>query len=69
MGWGWAEREALEGGDMCMHMTDLLHCTAETNITLQSNCISMKKLLILIEKKNKREIEDRKTQRLPEGSG
>ena len=54
---------------MCMHMTDLLHCTAETNITLQSNCILMKKLLILIEKKNKREIEDRKTQRLPEGSG
>ena len=51
MGWGWAEREALEGGDMCMHMTDLLHCTAETNITLQSNCILMKKLLILIEKK------------------
>lgn len=55
-----------------MHMADY-HCTAETDTTLQfTSCISMKKLLIRMKKKkktNKREIEDRKTQRLPEGSG
>ena len=29
-----AGREAQEGGDICIHMTDLLCCTAETNTTL-----------------------------------
>ena len=28
------EREVQEGGDICMHMADSLHCTAETNAKL-----------------------------------
>ena len=34
---GWDEgggREAQEGGDMCIHISDSHCCTAETNITL-----------------------------------
>ena len=27
-------REVREGGDMCVHIADSLHCTAETNTTL-----------------------------------
>ena len=30
----WGRREAQEVGDICMHMADSLHCTAETNTTL-----------------------------------
>ena len=26
-------REVPEGGDICIHMADSLHCTAETNTT------------------------------------
>ena len=34
-GWGGkGEREAQEGGDTCIHITDSLHCTAETNTIL-----------------------------------
>ena len=34
-GWdGGAGREVQEGGDICMHIADSLHCTAETNTTL-----------------------------------
>ena len=34
-GWdGVGGREVPERGDICMHMTDLFHCTAETNTTL-----------------------------------
>ena len=29
-----AGREAQEGGDICIHPADSLHCTAETNTTL-----------------------------------
>ena len=32
---GWdGGREAQEGGNICMHIADSLHCTAETNPTL-----------------------------------
>jgi len=31
------EREAQKGGYMCIHIADSLHCTTETNTTLQSN--------------------------------
>ena len=37
---GW---EAQEGGNICIHIADALCCTAETNTTLQSNYISIKK--------------------------
>ena len=34
-GWhGEGEREAKEGGDICIHIADSLCCTAETNTTL-----------------------------------
>ena len=37
-GWDDAEgergREVHKGGDVCMHITNSLHCTAETNTTL-----------------------------------
>ena len=32
--WGRAGREALEGSDVCIHMADSFHCTAEANRTL-----------------------------------
>ena len=40
---GTGGREVPEGGDICLHITDSLHCTAETNTTLQSNyvCVYM----------------------------
>ena len=44
-GVGW-ETEVQEGGDLCRHMADLLHCTAETKTTLQNH-------YILIKRKNK----------------
>ena len=28
------KREIQEGGDICIHKADSLHCTAETNTTL-----------------------------------
>ena len=31
------EREVQEGQDVCVRIPDLLHCTAQTNTTLQSN--------------------------------
>ena len=31
-GWGW--EGGLRAGDICIHMADSLHCTAETNIKL-----------------------------------
>ena len=31
---GWDGREAQEGGDICIHIADLLCCIAETNTTL-----------------------------------
>ena len=31
-----------KGGDICMHMADLLHSTAEANTTLKSNYIPIK---------------------------
>ena len=36
-------REVQERGDICMHTADSLHCTAETNTTLQSNYTPIKK--------------------------
>ena len=35
-GWdgGGGGREVQEGGDICIHIADSLHCTAETNTTL-----------------------------------
>ena len=43
-GWdrGWRWGEVQEGGDICIHTADSLHCTAETNKTLQSNYTSIK---------------------------
>ena len=38
--WG----EVQEGGDICIHIADSLHCTAETNTTLQSNCTPIKEI-------------------------
>ena len=29
---GYGGREAQEGGDVCMHIADLYHCTTETSI-------------------------------------
>ena len=34
VGVGGGEREALEGGDICIHTADSPCCTAETNATL-----------------------------------
>ena len=34
---GWDGRETEEGGDMCIHTANSLHCTAETNTILESN--------------------------------
>ena len=35
--------EVQEGGDVCIHIADSLHCTAETNTTLYSNYTPIKK--------------------------
>ena len=35
MGLGW---EAQEERDICIHIVDLLRCTAETNATMENNC-------------------------------
>ena len=47
-GWdgAWGGREAQEGGDICIIMTDLHCCTAETNTTLESNFSPIKKIII-----------------------
>ena len=42
-GGGGGGREVQEGGDICIHIADSLRCTAETNITLQSNYSPCKK--------------------------
>ena len=44
-GWngGYGGKEAPEGGDVCTCIADSLCCTAETNTTLQSNYIPLKK--------------------------
>ena len=33
-GWDGGGREAQEGGDICIHIADSLHCVAEINTTL-----------------------------------
>ena len=30
LGWGGGGRQAQEGGDICIHIVDSLHCTVET---------------------------------------
>ena len=35
VGCGWGGREAQERWDICIHIADWLHCTAETDTTLQ----------------------------------
>ena len=42
VGWG-VGREVQEGGDICIHAVDPLHCIAETNIILRSNYTPKKK--------------------------
>ena len=46
-GGGGGRREVQDGGDICgrgdIHIADSLHCTAETNTTLQSNYTPIKK--------------------------
>jgi len=39
---GGGEREVQEGGDLCIHTADSLHCTAETNTALPSNYTPIK---------------------------
>ena len=39
----WSGREVQEGGDICIHIAESLHCTAENNITLYSNYIPILK--------------------------
>ena len=34
MGWGGDQREVKEGGHICAHIADSLHCTAKTNTTI-----------------------------------
>ena len=36
-------RKAQEGRDACIHIADSFNCTAETNATLQSNYMPIKK--------------------------
>ena len=45
-------REAQEEGDVCMHMIDPPHCTAESNTALQSNYTIIKKKKFLKRKLN-----------------
>ena len=33
-GWDGERGEVQQGGDICIHIADSLHCTAETNTTL-----------------------------------
>lgn len=42
---GGGGREVRKGGDICMHLADLLHSIAETNATLKSNYIPIKNKL------------------------
>lgn len=44
-GWDGGEggREAQEGRDVCIHIADSFNCTAESNTTLQSNYMPIKK--------------------------
>ena len=51
--WGWGGREFQEGGDICIHISDSLHCTAETNSTLYSNYTLIKKIDWTAGKKDK----------------
>ena len=45
---GW---EAQEERDICIHIVDLPHCTAETYATIESNCSPTKKLILKEKKK------------------
>ena len=36
-------REVQDGGNICIHIADSLHCTAESNTTLQSSYTPIKK--------------------------
>ena len=40
---GGGDGASKEGGYMCIHVADSLHCTAETNATLESNYIPINK--------------------------
>ena len=43
MGWGGGCGREIQGGrDICTHVTDSVHCTAETNTMLESNYIPIK---------------------------
>ena len=42
-GWDRGWDEVQEGEDICIQITDALHCTGETNTTLQSNYSPIKK--------------------------
>ena len=47
---GWCNgRQVQEGGAICVHRTDSLHCTAETNTTLWSNYAPIKSIMRKIE--------------------
>jgi len=36
---GWERRELPEGGDICMHIADSLHCAAEIYSNSSKKCI------------------------------
>ena len=42
-GWDGGGRKEQEGGNICTHRADSLHCTAETNTTWLSNYTPRKK--------------------------
>ena len=54
-------RKAQEGGDVYLQIDDSLHCTAETNTTLQSNYTSIK----MFKKKKRVPCESNFVQKLP----
>ena len=41
--WDGGAREVQEGEDICIHIADSLHCTAETNTLLECNYTPIKK--------------------------
>ena len=42
-GMGGSRWKVQEGGDICIHIADLLHCTVETSTVLKSHYIPIKK--------------------------
>ena len=43
-----AGREVQEGKDICTHIADSLHCTAETNTTLKAIILLLRKIVLVL---------------------